>query len=158
MPKCYEKYELKKQVAEIYWLILKLQKTNNGLKGIRCYESARIFYNILKELGYKVEIVNGGYILSDEKQMRHSWVEQIIDDYGTSQIIETTPHLFFPKLTFKELVGKMVISPDDEGGAKYCPISDDLFRKILEEYQVIIEEQLVERYSSKIIQMILNKK
>lgn len=144
--------DLKKDVAKIYCVLLKMNKTNGKIKGVRCLESARIFYNVLKTLGYNVEVVNGGYVLSDKEKMRHSWVEQIVGYYGTSILIETTPHLFFPDLNCKELVEKMVILPNDERRKKYEFVGDELFLQVLKNYEEKINEKLIENYSSTIIE------
>ena len=143
--------DLKKDVAKIYWALLKMKETNGKIKAVRCHESARIFYNVLKTLGYNVEVLNGGYVLSDNEQMRHSWVEQIVDCYGTSILIETTPHLFFPDLNGKELIEKMVIPPNDERRKKYKSLGDETFLQVLEAYDEEINGDLVENYSSTLI-------
>ena len=151
MGKCKSVKDLKKDVAKIYWTLLKMEETDGKIKGVRCYESARIFYNVLKKLGYNVEVVNGGYVLSDNEKMRHSWVEQIVDCYGTSILIETTPHLFFPNLNFEELVEKMVIPPNDERRKKYKSLGDETFLQVLKAYDEEINEDLIENYSSTLI-------
>jgi len=93
---------LKRDTAKIYWCMRKL----NPSHGVRCHESARIFCNVLTNLGYRVEVMYGGYLIPDGKRMQHSWVENIVDVYGTSFLIETTPHLFFPDLPFREIIEK----------------------------------------------------
>lgn len=146
--------DLRKDIAKIYLLLLKIREKETGkIAGVRCYESARIFYNVLKAFGYDVELVNGRYILPEKDGMRHSWVEQIVDCYGTSLLIETTPHLFFPDLNFQELVEKMVISPNDSRRKKYETIRDDDFLQILKHYGESIDSQLIENYSSLIIKL-----
>lgn len=151
MGKCKSVNELKKDVARIYWTLLKMHKTNGKIIGVRCFESARIFYNVLKRLGYEVEVVNGGCALSDNDNMRHSWVEQIVDCYGTSILIETTPHLFHD-LLFQELVEKMIIPPDDERRKKYEFVEDETFLQVLKAYDEEIDEDLIENYSSVLVE------
>ena len=165
MGKCKRKNDLEKDVAQIYWLILNLGRTQKKgkapekVKAVRCHESVRMFYNVLKNHGYRVEIVNGGYSLTDENMMQHSWVEYLVDDYGTSLIIETTPHLFFQDLSSEERVDKMVILPDDERRQKYHPLQDDLFFEVLKRRRVKkINEQLVKDYTSLITRLINRKK
>ena len=152
MGKCKSVEDLKKDVTRIYYVLLKIRETNGKINGVRCYESARIFYNVLKTLGYNVEVVNGGYALSGNDNMRHSWVEQIVDCYGTSILIETTPHLFFHDLKFEELVEKMVILPNDKRRKKYKSLGDETFLQVLKAYDEEINEDLIENYSSTLIE------
>jgi len=152
MDKCKSLNYLKRDVARIYSELLKMNKKDGEIIGVRCYESARIFYNVLKTFGYNVEVVNGGYALSDNDNMRHSWVEQIVDCYGTSILIETTPHLFFHDLPFKELVEKMVIPPSDKRREKYKSLGNETFLQVLKAYNEETNEDLIENYSSKLIE------
>lgn len=160
MDKCELKQDLKKDVAQIYWLVLNLgRKTPKKVKAVRCHESVRIFYNVLKKLGYEVEIVNGGCLFSNGKEMAHSWLEYMIDCYGTSLLIETTPHLFFPDLSYTELICKMVIPPDDERRRRYHTIPDNLFFQVLKQRgDENIDEQLIKRYSTSIIRLMRSLK
>ena len=145
---------LKKDVAKIYWCMLKL----NTSHGVRCHESARIFCNVLRSLEYRVEVMHGGYLLPDRQRMQHSWVENIMDVYGTSLLVETTPHLFFPDLSFREIIEKMIILPNDTRRKKYETVSSDLFFQVLNKKGIEkIDEQIIKVYSSTIIQLLRGK-
>jgi hypothetical protein len=151
---------LRKHVAQIYLLLLSLHRNStDNIKAVRCHESARIFYEVLKDLGYRVEVVNGGYSLSKKNRMQHSWVESVIDVYGTRLLIETAPHLFFPKLSFEELVGKMMIPPDDERRQKYFPVEDYLFLQVLKKRGVKdVDVDLVKSDSTLILKALNERK
>jgi len=160
MNECKPAENLKKHVVQIYLLLLDLHRDSTGhVKAIRCHESARIFCEVLRELGFKVEVVNGGYLLSEKKGMQHSWVEFAIDYYGTCLLIETVPHLFFPKLSLEELVAKMVILPDDERWQKYCLVEDDIFSEVLKKRRIKnVDMKLVRNYSALILRTLSKRK
>lgn len=145
---------LKRDTAKIYLYMLKLSSSH----GVRCHESARIFYNILSSLGYRVEVMHGGYSLPDGQRMQHSWVENIVDVYGTSVLIETTPHLFFSDLTLKEIIEKMIVLPNDGRRQRYEVVRDDLFFQVLKKKGIeSIDKELIEDYTSKIQQLLKQK-
>jgi len=144
-------------VAKIYFFLLYVNKENGKTKGIRCYESARIFYNVLKAFGHDVIVVNGGYIQSKNNRMRHSWVEKIVDCYGTTLLIETVPHLFYD-LEFAELLKKMIIPPNDTRREKYEAINNEDFLEVLRHYGENIDSQLIEKLSLSILHYLQNEK
>jgi len=160
--------KLKKDVVRIYFLLCDLRRIlPQEFKEVRCHESAEIFYEVLKNLGYTdIEIVNGFYLLSDSpnrgRGKQHSWVEIIIPGPPTkSLLIETAPRQFSPELPLKELISKMVIPSEDVRRQRYAPMQDTEFFQILKQLGVkSAERQLVKLYSSLIIQKLkeLSKK
>ena len=147
--------KLRRDIARIYFLLCNLRRISpQKVKAVRCHESAGIFCDVLRNLGYSVELVNGCYLLHDLSNgegMQHSWVEMIIEPYGGMLLIETTPHVFFPELTFEELVDKMVIPPNDARKQRYIPLEDELFFRILEQLGIKSVDRLVIRYYSSLI-------
>ena len=118
---------------------------------LRCHESARIFYNVLKKYGYNVAVVDGFYIYN-ERKMLHSWVK-LVDLRGT-KIIETMPQQVFPKLLAEVPSKSLVVSPDDERFTRYHPAPPNIFWESCEMRNLRIDENLVKRLSEEIFHAI----
>lgn len=120
---------------------------------LRCHESARIFYNILRRYGYNVSVVDGFYV-HNGKKLLHSWVE--FTNLLETKIIETTPQQVFPQLFAKKPSQSLVIPEDDERFPRYYPLSNDEFSEECKIENVQIDENQV-RHLSEMISLAVEK-
>ena len=125
-----------------------------------CHEGAEVFCNILKKFSHKVEVVRGFYSsrhLRNGEYIQHSWVENIINIYGLSKIIETAPNQMFPELNPEEQCRSMVVLPDDEKRDRYHSVLESIMEEVLRRSKVRIDKKRM-RHLSKLVEQCINKR
>lgn len=116
-----------------------------------CHVGAGVFYNVLKKFGHKVEVVRGYYSsphLRNGKRIQHSWVENIIEPYGLSKIIETVPEQMFPELSPEEQASNTIVLPDDEKRNRYDSMLESIMKEVLRKSNVCIDEKRTQHLSN----------
>ena len=124
-----------------------------------CHEGAEIMYNVLKKLGYKVEVVMGFYSsphVNKGEVIQHSWLEKTLNIYGHKTIIETVPEQVFPELNPKEKARSTIIPPNDKKQDRYHPIEESRMKEILRNSGVHIDKEVI-RHLSHLVELCIDR-
>ena len=153
--------KLRKDVLTVYWSLDEIDRIEHGKSlGLRCHESARVFQNILLELGNEnIEVIDGRFVNLNNKGMTHSWVEKIFDSIGSSVLIETTPNnpFIYPVIDKSDIIEKMVILPWDKRISRYEPSDTKIILDYIKQKNEPLKVKQIEDLIEKIIAYLRQK-